>query len=100
LEIKAIKLERFASRRARTATEQGKTEATAASVLPGASFQLRAGEIFGLAGLIGAGRTDLVRAIFGLEPLADGEVCVVGAPQNAATPRARWTQGVGFVSEN
>jgi ribose transport system ATP-binding protein len=65
-----------------------------------ATFQLRAGEIFGLAGLIGAGRTDLLRTVFGLDPLDAGEVCVVGAPAGAATPRDRWTQGVGFLSEN
>lgn len=64
------------------------------------SLQLRAGEIFGLAGLIGAGRTDLLRAVFGLDRLAAGEVCVVGAPDAATSPRARWAQGLGFLSEN
>lgn len=65
-----------------------------------ATLQVRAGEIFGLAGLIGAGRTDLLRTVFGLEEMAAGEVCVVGAPAGAATPRDRWAQGVGFLSEN
>ncbi len=78
-------------------------EAKAVSRAPrlrSASFQLRAGEIFGLGGLIGAGRTDLLRAVFGLDALDAGDVCVVGAPGDAATPRARWAQGVGFLSEN
>ncbi|MDP3071971.1 MAG: sugar ABC transporter ATP-binding protein [Opitutaceae bacterium] len=65
-----------------------------------ATLQLRAGEIFGLAGLIGAGRTDLLRAIFALDGLDAGEVAIVGPPATAATPRARWAQGVGFLSEN
>jgi ribose transport system ATP-binding protein len=65
-----------------------------------ASFELRAGEIFGLAGLIGAGRTDLLRAIFGLDQAEDGVVAVDGASDRAATPRRRWAQGVGFLSEN
>jgi ribose transport system ATP-binding protein len=65
-----------------------------------ASFQLREGEIFGLAGLIGAGRTDLVRAIFGLDRADSGEVAVAGNPKGPATPRRRWDQGVGFLSEN
>ena len=65
-----------------------------------ASLRVRAGEIFGLAGLIGAGRTDLLRGIFSLDELAAGEVCVVGAPGSAAAPRDRWAQGVGFLSEN
>ena len=65
-----------------------------------ASFQVRAGEIFGLAGLIGAGRTDLLRAVFSLDELDAGEVCVVGGPAGRASPRVRWRQGVGFLSEN
>ncbi len=65
-----------------------------------ATLQVHAGEIFGLAGLIGAGRTDLVRTLFGLNRLGAGEVCVVEAPAEHATPRERWRQGVGFLSEN
>jgi ribose transport system ATP-binding protein len=65
-----------------------------------ASFRLHEGEIFGLAGLIGAGRTDLVRAIFGLDRADAGEVAVVGVPAGAATPRRRWEQGLGFLSED
>jgi ribose transport system ATP-binding protein len=74
----------------------------AASVprLKRASLQVRAGEIFGLAGLIGAGRTDLLRAVFALDPLAAGEVVVLSAPAAGGTPRERWDQGVGFLSEN
>ncbi len=65
-----------------------------------AGLQLRAGEIFGVAGLIGAGRTELVRAIFGLDRLESGKVAVVGAPRGRGAPRDRWAQGVGFVSED
>jgi ribose transport system ATP-binding protein len=65
-----------------------------------ATFQLRAGEIFGLAGLIGAGRTEVLRAIFGLDRLETGEVCIVRSPLEGHTPRARWAQGLGLVSED
>ena len=78
-------------------------EAASAPRLRRASLDLRAGEIFGLAGLIGAGRTDLLRAVFGLAKLDAGEVCVVpaaGPRPVAATPRRRWREGVGFLSEN
>ncbi len=76
------------------------TAARAGPRLDGVSLQLRAGEILGLAGLIGAGRTDLVRAVFALDELAAGEVCVVDATAGRATPRRRWAQGLGFLSEN
>ena len=65
-----------------------------------ATFQVRAGEIFGLAGLIGAGRTDLLRTVFGLDRLAAGEVVLLGAPLRRAAPRERWSRGAGFLSEN
>src|SRR5262249_20646743 len=75
-------------------------KAASAPRLKRASFQLRAGEIFGLAGLIGAGRTDLLRTVFGLDGRDAGEVCIVGSPAGANAPRDRWAQGVGFLSEN
>jgi ribose transport system ATP-binding protein len=65
-----------------------------------ASLRVRAGEIFGLAGLIGAGRTDLLRTIFALDQLSAGDVVIVGPPARKETPRKRWAQGVGFLSEN
>ena len=74
--------------------------AASAPRLKRASLQVRAGEIFGLGGLIGAGRTDLLRVLFGLDALDAGEVCVVNAPGEASTPRDRWQQGIGFLSEN
>ncbi len=64
-----------------------------------ASLELRRGEVLGLAGLVGAGRTELLRAIFGLDPVVDGRVRVA-AFSGAATPARRWRQGVGLVSED
>jgi ribose transport system ATP-binding protein len=74
--------------------------AASAPRLRRASLQVRAGEIFGLGGLIGAGRTDLLRAIFGLNHLTGGTVQIVGAPAGRAHPRERWREGVGFLSED
>ena len=65
-----------------------------------ASLAVRRGEILGLAGLVGAGRTRLVRAIFGLQPVVAGTIRVAHVAGGYATPRHRIAQGVGFLSED
>ncbi len=64
-----------------------------------ASLTLRRGEALGLAGLVGAGRTELLRAVFGLDPVRCGHV-KVKAISGAAGPVQRWRQGVGMLSED
>lgn len=64
-----------------------------------ASFRLRRGEVLGVFGLVGAGRTELLRTIFGLDPVASGRIRV-GTYEGAATPVERWRQGAGMLSEN
>jgi len=69
-------------------------------VVPGsATLTLHRGEILGIAGLLGSGRTRLVRAIFGLEPVMSGAI-VVGMYAGPATPHDRWRQGMGLLSED
>ncbi len=65
----------------------------------GASLTLRRGEVLGIAGLVGAGRTELVRAIFGLDAVKGGSIKVMGV-SGAASPASRFAQGVGLVSED
>ncbi len=75
-------------------------ESLAGSPLPiAASFELRRGEVLGIAGLVGAGRTQLLRAIFGLDPVRAGRVRVAGW-LGPVGPAERWRQGVGLVSED
>jgi ribose transport system ATP-binding protein len=64
-----------------------------------ASFTLHRGEVLGIAGLLGAGRTRLLRTLFGLEPARGGRLRF-GAHAGPATPIARWRQGMGLVSED
>ena len=68
--------------------------------LRSASFDLHAGEILGVAGLIGSGRTELVRAIFGLDRCAGGTVAVEGRVHSGRNPAASWRSCVGFLSED
>lgn len=64
-----------------------------------ASLSLRRGEVLGIAGLVGAGRTELLRTVFGLAPVRQGTVRV-GGYVGHASPARRWAQGVGMVSED
>ena len=64
------------------------------------SLSVRAGEIVGLAGLAGAGRTELALSIFGMRPRAGGEVYVSGRPVRIRSPREAITAGIGYVYED
>jgi ribose transport system ATP-binding protein len=64
-----------------------------------ASLVLYSGEILGIFGLVGAGRTELMRAIFGLDPIRNGNL-KIGSFSGTATPQERWRQGVGMLSED
>jgi ribose transport system ATP-binding protein len=64
-----------------------------------ASLSLHRGEVLGVAGLVGAGRTELLRSIFGLDRIKSGHVRV-GAYVGPASPARRWAQGMGLLSED
>ena len=64
------------------------------------TFSVHAGEVVGIAGLVGAGRTDIAHAIFGLDPDAHGRVEVAGIPLGLRSPAEAMRAGVGFVPED
>jgi ribose transport system ATP-binding protein len=64
-----------------------------------ASLELRRGEVLGLAGLVGAGRSELLRTIFALDEVRAGSVRV-GVHAGPASPLLRWRQGLGLLSED
>lgn len=63
-------------------------------------LQLHEGEILGVAGLVGAGRTETLRACFGLDRIRGGVVVVNGRENTHSRPGARLAQGIGLLSEN
>ncbi len=68
--------------------------------LSGISFSLRAGEIVGMAGLIGAGRTELCRALFGVDPVDSGKVFVRGREVRIGSPQEAVKAGLALVTED
>lgn len=71
-----------------------------ASGVRSVSFDLRAGEILGLAGLVGAGRTELARILFGLTPADCGSVELNGRPVQLRTPQEALQHGIAYVPED
>ena len=80
--------------RSRTAQDPHATE------LHDVSLSVRRGEILGLAGLVGAGRTELARAIFGADPIDGGTVAIDGRPVAIRSPRDAIRHGIGLVPED
>ena len=76
------------------------TALCAGARLKDAHVKLAAGEILGVAGLIGAGRTELVRALFGLDRCRGGVVTLDSRTVTGQEPQASWRSGLGFLSEN
>ena len=73
---------------------------TTATKLRGVDFLLRRGEILGLAGLMGSGRTELARVLFGIDHLDAGELILAGEPITIANPRDAIARGVGLIPED
>nr|MDA3949999.1 sugar ABC transporter ATP-binding protein [Spirochaeta sp.] len=64
------------------------------------SFELKRGEILGFAGLMGAGRTETARAIFGADEIQSGTIEISGRPVKIATPEDAVAHGLGYLSED
>jgi ribose transport system ATP-binding protein len=68
--------------------------------IKGVSFSVRAGEVFGISGLVGSGRTELLRAIFGADPKESGSVAVAGRRAKIASPGDAVRNGIALVPES
>ena len=72
----------------------------AGSMVQDVSFQLHKGEILGFAGLVGAGRSEVMRAIFGVDPLTSGEIIIDGVHLKNHTPAQAIRAGIGLLPED
>lgn len=70
------------------------------TIIRDVSFKLKRGEILGFAGLMGAGRTEVARAVFGADPYDSGEVYVAGKRVHIKSPRDAVNLGIGYLSED
>lgn len=66
----------------------------------GVSLSVRKGEILGIAGLVGAGRSELVEGIFGMHPLSGGEIFINGKPVRVSAPQDIIKEGVALITED
>ncbi|GLU48550.1 sugar ABC transporter ATP-binding protein [Nocardiopsis ansamitocini] len=73
---------------------------TRTGVFSDVGFTVRAGEIVALAGLVGAGRSEVVRAVFGVDPYDSGRVLVNGRPLRKGRPAAAMAAGIALVPED
>lgn len=73
---------------------------TSGNLFKNVSFKLRKGEVLGFSGLMGAGRTEIARAIFGADPIDSGEIYVNGKPVSIKSPKDAVNLGIGYLSED
>ncbi|WP_363226094.1 sugar ABC transporter ATP-binding protein [Sphaerotilus sp.] len=69
-------------------------------IFKGVTFDLRAGEILGLAGLVGSGRSNVAEALFGVVPATEGEIRIGGQKATIGTPAAAMKHGMAFLTED
>ena len=81
-------------------SRRGTTRDPSATVLADVSLNVRRGEILGIAGLVGAGRTEMARAVFGADPFDAGSIVVDGKPVAMRSPREAIRNGIGLVPED
>jgi len=90
----------FPKVRAGQGAEVLKVENLSNNVLRNIHFSLHRGEVLGIAGLLGSGRTELARAIFGVDKIESGDIYVKGELQRIKSPRQAINLGMGFLTED
>jgi ribose transport system ATP-binding protein len=73
---------------------------TRQEIIEDCTFEVRSGEILGFAGLVGAGRTELARAVFGADPIGSGRILMDGNEVRIKSPQAAIDSGIGYLTED
>jgi inositol transport system ATP-binding protein len=81
-------------------SRRGNTQDQNATVLADVGFEVHRGEILGIAGLVGAGRTEMARAVFGADPFDSGRVIIDGREVHIRSPQDAIRHGIGLVPED
>lgn len=93
--------ERFPKRSVTIGKERLRVEQlTKKGVFEGVSFSVRAGEVLGVAGLMGSGRTEIMEAIFGARPFDEGNIYIDGRPVHIRSPRQAVEHGIAMITED
>jgi len=90
----------YGERASEIGPEYFRVEGAAAGRFRDVSLSLRRGEILGLAGLVGSGRTELARAVFGVSPLTAGRITLEGRPLRLRGPGRAIASGLGYLTED
>ena len=90
----------FPARNCTVGEEVLRVEGLRTGKINGVSFTVRAGEVFGISGLVGSGRTEVLRAIFGADPKEGGTVAVAGRRLTIESPRDAVRSGIALVPES
>ncbi|MBQ2413097.1 MAG: sugar ABC transporter ATP-binding protein, partial [Anaerotignum sp.] len=93
--------ERFPKRESHIGAEVLRVEGlTSGKLFKDVSFDVKAGEVLGVSGLMGAGRTEIMQAIFGNLPVDDGKIFIDGKEIKIKNPRQAIANGIGFITED
>lgn len=90
----------YPARDANIGTEVLRVEQLSGSVFRDISFSMHRGEILGIFGLVGSGRTEIARAIFGADPYSSGTIFIQGKQTHIRSPREGTREGIALIPEN
>lgn len=92
--------EQYPARNNEIGSESLRLEDVCTESIRNISFSARRGEILGISGLVGSGRTEILRAIYGLDPLLSGQIFIDNAPVTIRSPQQAIEHGIGIIPED